>query len=98
MRKIKSGDTVMIMRGRYQEKWKTGVVEKVDDQKVYIKWMRIVKKAVRGKGFVEKEAPLDISNVMVVCPSCKKPTRVGIEQKDGKRYRICKKCGAKLDK
>jgi len=99
MRKIKRGDTVIIMRGRYQDKGKKGKVLKVeDDQKVYVEGIRLVKKAVKGKGYVEKEAPVHISNVMVVCPKCGKPTRVEIQQKDGKRFRVCKKCGAPIDK
>ena len=89
----------MVVRGRYQDKWKEWeVIKVVDDEKVYIEWIRIVKRAVKGKWLIDKALPVHISNVMVICPSCKKPTRVGIEQKDGKRYRVCKKCWAKLDK
>ena len=48
-------------------------------------------------GLNKIEAPLDSSNVMVVCPSCEKPTKVGHEVKDGKKVRVCKKCGETLD-
>jgi large subunit ribosomal protein L24 len=48
-------------------------------------------------GIVKLEGPMDISNVMVVCKKCNKPTRVGIKQEGDKSIRVCKKCGAKLD-
>ena len=49
-------------------------------------------------GRIEREAPIDISNVMLVCPSCSKPTRVGHEiTGDGKKLRRCKKCGETIE-
>ena len=48
-------------------------------------------------GLIKVEAALDVSNVMVVCPSCEKPTRIKHEIKDGKKVRVCKKCGEQLD-
>lgn len=49
-------------------------------------------------GRIEREAPIDISNVMLVCPSCGKPTRVGHEiTGDGKKLRRCKKCGETIE-
>ena len=64
--------------------------------------MKMVKKhqKPRGQGMpggiIEKEAPIDASNVMLVCPKCGKPTRIAHKITDGKKARICKKCGAEL--
>ncbi len=55
-------------------------------------------KNIKG-GIVEREAPIDVSNVMVVCGSCGKATRVGHTfLSDGKKIRVCRKCGVSLDK
>jgi large subunit ribosomal protein L24 len=55
-------------------------------------------KNIRG-GIVEKESPIDVSNVMIVCSSCNSPTRIGHSiLTDGKKIRICRKCGSALDK
>ena len=48
-------------------------------------------------GLIKKEAPIDSSNVMIVCPSCEKPTRIKHAVVDGKKVRVCKKCGEQLD-
>ena len=53
-------------------------------------------KVMKG-GRIAKEGTIDASNVMLICPSCKKPTRVGHIFEDGKKYRACKKCGKKID-
>ena len=50
----------------------------------------------KGGGIVEKEAAIDVSNVALVCPTCGKATRVGHAEEDGKKVRVCKKCGAKF--
>ena len=47
-------------------------------------------------GIVTKEAPIHVSNVMLICPSCGKPTRVSNKRVDGKKVRVCKKCGADI--
>jgi large subunit ribosomal protein L24 len=96
--KIKKGDTVSIRKGK--DSGKTGKVASVDPaaNKVVVHGLNQVKKAVRPKKQGEKgqivsvSLPLSASNVMIVCPSCGKETRIGmrIEGKDKKRY--CKKC------
>jgi len=48
-------------------------------------------------GRIELEAPVDVSNVMLVCPSCQEPTRVGYEVTDEGKVRVCKKCQAQID-
>jgi len=105
--KIKKGDTVVVMRGK--EKGKTGEVIRVLREKngVVVKDVNLVKKHVkeipnvREGGIYEFEAPIHISNVMLVCPKCGKPTRVGfrvVQEGDTlRKYRFCKKCGENID-
>ena len=96
--RIRKGDTVVVVTGR--ERGKTGKVLSVDLQagKVIVEKLNIVKrhtkpnqKAKQG-GILEREAPLQISNVMFFCPVTQKPTRIGIRVLgDGRRVRFSKK-------
>ena len=107
--KIKKGDTVVVVRGKKANKGQRGKVKEVlrDKGRVIVEGVNIVKKHlkeipnVREGGIVEVEAPLHISNVMIVCPNCDKPTRVGFrivkEKKFLRKYRYCKKCGENID-
>ena len=54
-------------------------------------------KSLASAGIIQFEAPLDVSNVMLVCPQCDERTRVGIRREDGRRIRVCKKCGEDID-
>ena len=101
---VKTGDRVIVTAGK--DKGKTGNVKKSipSESKVIVEGVNMVTKAQKANpmlgiqgGLNKMEAPLDSSNVMVVCPSCEKPTKVGHEVKDGKKVRVCKKCGEKLD-
>ncbi len=100
MRKIRTGDNVLVTNGR--NKGQTGVVRinVIADDRVVIEGVNIVKKHIkRGRarqaGIVEVEAPLHVSNVMLICPSCSQPTRIGIRKNaDAKNERFCKKCDA----
>jgi large subunit ribosomal protein L24 len=100
MRKIRTGDQVLVTSGR--NKGQRGVVRQnlIERDRIVIEGVNIVKKHIkRGRarqaGIVEVEAPLHVSNVKLVCPSCNQPTRVGIrEDADGKNVRYCKKCDA----
>ncbi|MEK6599974.1 MAG: 50S ribosomal protein L24 [Deltaproteobacteria bacterium] len=103
--KIKKNDQVMIIKGK--EKGKTGRVIKVDLLKgrVLIEKLNMVKRHAKPSqkhkqgGIIEKEAPLAVSNVMLICDKCKGPVRVGRKVlDDGKKVRYCKKCGEVLDK
>jgi large subunit ribosomal protein L24 len=102
MQKIRSGDEVLVTSGR--NKGQQGVVRLnlIERDRVVIEGVNIVKKHIkRGRarqaGIVEVEAPLHVSNVMLVCPSCKKPTRVGVrENADGANQRYCKACDADI--
>jgi len=102
---IKKNDKVIVLVGK--EVGKIGTVLKVDSEKgrVLVEKINIIKRhskpsAKTGQGgIVEKEAPLDISNVMIVCDKCTEPTRIGMRVlEDGSRVRICKKCGEPMDK
>ncbi|MEK6758270.1 MAG: 50S ribosomal protein L24 [Deltaproteobacteria bacterium] len=103
--KIRKDDQIMVIAGR--EKGKTGKVLKVDPEKskVYVEKLNMVKRHQKPSqkfkhgGIIEKEAPLAISNLMLLCEKCKGPVRVGKKLlDDGKRVRFCKKCGEVLDK
>ena len=100
--KVKKGDTVKIITGKDAGKQNEVLAVLPKESKVVVRDCNIVHKAIRPTqqdqqgGIKEQEAALDISNVMVVCPSCSLPTRVGIEVKDGKKVRVCKKCGAQF--
>ncbi len=101
--KIKKGDTVMVITGK--DRGKTGkVLQMAENGKVFVEKMNLLKKHVRPSkdskgGIVEKEGGLYLSKVMIVCPQCEEPTRVGIRAIDtGKRLRYCKKCEEVIDK
>lgn len=102
---IRANDEVLVTKGK--EKGKKGKVIKVLPalSKVLIERVNLVKKHMRPTkkyphgGIIEKEAPIAIANVMLVCPKCSKPARVGRRfLEDGKKVRYCKKCGEVIDK
>jgi len=100
MRRILAGDEVVVIAGR--NKGSRGTVRKnlTNVDRVVVEGVNIVKKHIkRGRamqaGIVEVEAPLHVSNVMVVCPTCGEPSRIGVRRNDdGKNERFCKKCDA----
>lgn len=98
MNKIKKGDNVQILLGKDQGK--TGSVERVmvKDGKVVILGINTYKRHVKKQqgmegGIIELSKPVDFSNVALVCPNCKKVTRVGIKITGNEKSRMCKKCG-----
>lgn len=101
---IKSGDTVVVLAGK--DKGKTGKVIGVngDQGRVIVENVNIVSKHQKPRsqedkgGIIKKSAPIDASNVQVICPVCGKATRVAHSEVDGKKVRTCKKCNASLDK
>jgi len=101
---IKKNDTVTILTGK--EKGKSGRVYRVmpESGKVLVEKLNIVKRhtrptaANRQGGIVEKEAPINMSNVMLVCPKCSKPARVSFSFDGDAKVRVCKKCGDTIDK
>jgi len=106
--KIRKDDTVEVISGREADKGKRGKVIKVlpDEGKVVIAGINVRKKhqkqvQAQGRtlkpGIIEFEAPLAIGNVMLVCPKCDNPVRVGIEREENESRRICKNCGAVIE-
>lgn len=101
---VKKGDQVLILSGK--DKGKKGKVLRSfpAEGKVLVEEINIVKKHNKPHGRVqggiqEQPAPVYSSNVMVVCPACKTPTRIARKElKDGNRVRACKKCGENIDK
>ncbi len=102
--RIKKNDTVIVITGK--EKGKSGRVYKVMPEKgrVLVEKLNIVKRhsrptaANRQGGIVEMEAPIEASNVMLVCPKCSKPARVSYGYDGDSKVRVCKKCGDTIDK
>ena len=98
--KIRKNDMVMVVKGK--ERGKTGKVMRVlpDHGRVVIERLNLVKRhskprgAASPGGIVEKEAPLQIANVMFFCERCNAPVRLGIKfAADGERNRVCRRCG-----
>ena len=105
---IKTGDTVTLLTGDKKDrkadngKMKTGKVLQVspEEGKVIVEGINKVKKHVKPRkagdpsGIIETESAVYACKVQVVCPKCNKPTRVGTKiYEDGKKDRVCKKCG-----
>jgi len=107
MQRIKTGDTVLVLAGK--DKGKRGEVLRVENKtdRVVVERVNIAKKHQRpvqaGRqnvqpGIIEFEAPLHLSNVMLVCTQCSEPTRVGFRLTDeGAKVRVCKKCNGDID-
>ena len=101
---IKKDDKVKIIAGK--DKSKIGKVLKVDrkKQRIVVENINIVKRHTRPSatnrqgGIVESEAPLNWSNVMLLCNKCIKPVRVKMQRlDDGKKVRVCRKCNEQID-
>jgi large subunit ribosomal protein L24 len=104
--KIKKGDTVQVISGR--EKGVRGEVLRVMplDARLVVRGVNVRKKHQRqvqsagrtmNPGIISFEAPVHISNVMLVCPKCGKPVRVGLDRTSGKSRRVCKNCETVID-
>jgi large subunit ribosomal protein L24 len=102
--KIRKGDNVLIITGK--DNGKKGKVRKALPKKktVIIEGLNIIKRhsrtggQARQGGIIEMEAPIDVSNVMLICNKCNKPARVGFTVlPDGKKARICKACNEAID-
>jgi len=101
---VKKGDLVKILAGR--DKGKQGHIIRAipKENRVVVEKVNLVKRHQRPSpaypegGIITKEAPIHVSNVMIICSSCKKPTRIAHKFLDnGKKVRACKHCGASLD-
>ncbi len=108
MRRIKKGDTVEVISGNDREV--RGTVHRLvlKKDRVVVSGVNLVKKHQRPRptggrtqtqaGIIEFEAPIHLSNVMLVCPQCDQRTRVAFEfSEDGRKVRVCKKCDSVID-
>ena len=103
--KIRRDDEVVVISGK--DRCKTGKVLRVDPkkEKVYVEGLNIVKRhqrplpnaPQREAGVIEREGPIHISNVQLIDPKTKKPTRVGVTREGGNRNRVTRASGTKLD-
>jgi large subunit ribosomal protein L24 len=101
---IRKNDSVMVITGK--ERGKTGKVLRVlpDKEKAIIERINLVKRHTKPRGpqqpggVVEKEASIHVSNLMIMCDKCNAPVRVGRKiLADGRKIRICRRCGEALD-
>jgi large subunit ribosomal protein L24 len=117
--RIKKGDLVQVLAGKDRGKQGRVLQARPRDRRVIVENLNLAKRHTKPRpirdstrmgganiipgGIIEKPVPLDVSNVMIVCPTCKQPTRVGIKVKDVKgelvRVRVCKRdgCGQEID-
>jgi len=118
--RLKKGDVVQLLAGKDRGKQGRILEARPSEGRVIVENVNIVKRHTRPRpvrnqsgmgatqiepgGVIEKAAPVDVSNVMLVCPICKKPTRIGITVKEikgvTKRVRTCKRadCGQEMDR
>lgn len=106
--KIRKGDTVVVISGSLEDKQKRGEVIKVlpDEHRVVVQGVNLRTKHQRqvqtqgrtiNPGRIKFEAPIDISNVMLICPHCNQPARVRVQRDAEGAHRVCKKCQAVID-
>jgi large subunit ribosomal protein L24 len=107
--KIRKGDLVEVISGREEDKGKRGEVINVflDDRRLVVQGVNIRTKHQKqiqtqagrnmNPGRIQFEASVDISNVMLVCPSCKETTRVAVQRDEDGVHRVCKNCKALID-
>ena len=118
--RIRKGDLVQVVSGKDRGKQGRVLEARPRERRVVVENLNVVKRHTRPRpvrntsrmggpqiepgGVISKPAPLPVANVMVVCPTCKRPTRVGIAHKDVKgeagRVRVCKRadCGQEIDR
>ena len=117
--RIKKGDLVQVLAGKDRGKQGRVLEARPRDRRVIVENLNVAKRHTKPRpirdssrmgganiipgGIVERPMPLDVSNVMIVCPTCKQPTRVGVKVKEVKgetvRVRVCKRagCGQEID-
>jgi large subunit ribosomal protein L24 len=101
--KIKKGDTVKMLYGK--DRGRQGTVVAVDTKKgrVVVEGLNMYKKHIKGDGrtrvseIINISKSVPVSKVMLVCPECGKPTRIGYKREGDKKVRICKKCGKAVE-
>lgn len=101
---IKKGDTVVAIAGADKKKTGKVIASFPDKDRVVVEGINIVHKHKKARsvkqqsGIMNQESPIHISNVMLLCGTCKEATRALVKTDDGKKVRVCKKCGAEFDK
>ena len=101
--RIKKGDTVLVLSGKNKDKKAKVLSVSTDTGKIVVEGVNVVKKHQKPTrsfqgGIIEKPLPLFASKVMLVCPRCSRPTRIGVKMSGDKRVRVCKKCSEIVDK
>jgi large subunit ribosomal protein L24 len=107
MQRIKKGDTVEVIAGKDLGQQGTVLRLILKDERVIVERVNVVKKHQKAQqagnrqvaaGIVEREAPLQLSNVQLICTQCKARTRVGFRiNEEGKKVRVCKHCKQDID-
>ena len=99
---IKKNDKVVVLSGKDKGKEGKVLTAMPAEKKVVVEGVNVatchVKPRKQGEegGIVRREIPMYVSKVMLMCPKCGKPTRVASKVEDGKKVRVCKKCGATM--
>ncbi len=101
--KIKTGDKVEVILGK--DRGKTGKVIQVfkKEEKIVVEGLNKIKKHVKAskggeKGqIIELSGPMNVSNILIICPKCEKKTRIGLKIDGSKKSRVCKKCKEVID-
>jgi large subunit ribosomal protein L24 len=100
---IRTGDKVRVIAGKDKGKEAKVLAVYPHKQRIVIERVNLIKKATRPTqknpqgGILEIEGTVHVSNVMIVCPKCSQPTRIGRKREDGARVRVCKKCNNDID-
>jgi large subunit ribosomal protein L24 len=101
--RIKKDDKVKVLAGKDKDKIRKVLKVNRKTNRVVVEDINIAKRHQKQSpqsqgGIIDKPMPIAVSNLMIVCNSCGKPTRIGIKQlEDGKKVRICKKCDQQID-
>ena len=102
--KIRKYDTVLVIAGK--DKGKTGKVRFAypKDERIMVEGINFIKRHIRARGrvrqagIIQLEAPVPVSNVMLLCSRCNRPTRVGFHfLEDGRKVRVCNRCSEVID-
>lgn len=99
---VKTGDNVVVITGKDAGKQGRVLACNPDKNRIVVEGVNIISRHTKARsaqeagGIIKREGTIDVSNVMLVCPTCGKPTRVHHSEVDGKHTRVCK-CGAVLD-
>ncbi len=102
--RIKKGDNVIILSGKDKDKKGRVISVLTKKEKIIVEGVNIIKKHQKPTrkypqgGIIEKENPIPFCKVMLICPKCDKPTRIGANiLEDGRKVRVCKKCKEVID-